>query len=77
MRENLWYDISSVLWSDIDQRLLRECICDFAPDRVMFGSDYPVAAPDGYLELFDKLSIGDEQREKILYKNAYSFLGNA
>ena len=73
-RENLWYDLSSVLWSDIDRGLLHECINDFAPDRVMFGSDYPVSAPDNYLKLFDKLNISDMQREKLLYKNAYEFL---
>ena len=73
-RENLWYDLSSVLWSEIDRDLLHECIRDFAPDRVMFGSDYPVSKPDNYLKLFDKLDLNDELREKILYKNAYSFL---
>ena len=73
-RENLWYDLSSVLWSEIDRKLLHECIRDFAPDRVMFGSDYPVSKPDNYLKLFDKLDLDDTLREKILYKNAYSFL---
>ena len=48
----------------------------FGPDRMMFGSDYPVcllAAPyDRVLESFQEL-LGDDDRDKIFCKNAARF----
>lgn len=48
----------------------------FGPDRVMFGSDYPVcllaASYDRVLESFQEL-LGDGDRDKIFSKNAARF----
>jgi L-fuconolactonase len=48
----------------------------FGPDRMMFGSDYPVcllaASYDRVLESFQEL-LGDSDRDKIFSKNAARF----
>ena len=44
-------------------------------DKVLFGSDYPVLTPDRWLADFEKLSIKDEVKPKILKENAARLLG--
>lgn len=43
--------------------------------KVLFGSDFPVLAPDRWLADFEKLEIKDEVRPLILKENALSMLG--
>jgi hypothetical protein len=43
-------------------------------DKVMFGSDYPVIAPEKWLAEFAKLAIKPEVRPKILKENAARLL---
>jgi uncharacterized protein len=44
-------------------------------DRILFGSDYPVIAPEKWLAEFDKLPIKPEVRQLILKQNAARLLG--
>jgi predicted TIM-barrel fold metal-dependent hydrolase len=44
-------------------------------DRILFGSDYPVIAPEKWLAEFDKLPIKPEVRPLILKANAARLLG--
>ncbi|MFE7038802.1 amidohydrolase family protein [Streptomyces atratus] len=44
-------------------------------DKVLFGSDYPLLAPDRWLADFAKLPVKDEVRPKILKENAARLLG--
>jgi predicted TIM-barrel fold metal-dependent hydrolase len=44
-------------------------------DKIMFGSDYPVMAPERWMEDFEKLPIKPEVRPKILKENAARLLG--
>ncbi|GDY50229.1 hypothetical protein SVIO_008520 [Streptomyces violaceusniger] len=44
-------------------------------DKVLFGSDFPVLTPDRWLADFDKLSIKDAVKPKILKENAARLLG--
>ena len=44
-------------------------------DKIMFGSDYPVMAPEKWMEEFEKLPIKPEVRPLILKKNAARLLG--
>ncbi|MFH8570952.1 amidohydrolase family protein [Streptomyces sp. NPDC017993] len=44
-------------------------------DKVLFGSDFPVLTPDRWLADFDKLTIKDHVRPKILKDNAARLLG--
>lgn len=46
----------------------------FGADRLLFGSDFPMWDPKGELERFMNVSLTDEEREKILYKNAEAIL---
>lgn len=47
-----------------------EIIRRYGADKVLFGVDYPMWNPKKELERFNKLSLTEEEREKILYKNA-------
>jgi hypothetical protein len=44
-------------------------------DKILFGSDYPVMAPERWLADFDKLPIKPEVRALILKENAVKLLG--
>ena len=46
-------------------------------DKILFGSDYPVIAPEKWIEEFDKLPIKPEVRPKIMKENATRLLGLA
>jgi hypothetical protein len=43
-------------------------------DKILFGSDYPVIAPEKWIEEFDKLPIKPEVRPKIMKENAARLL---
>jgi hypothetical protein len=43
-------------------------------DRILFGSDYPVIAPERWIAEFDKLPIKPEVRTKIMKENAARLL---
>ncbi|MBI1764222.1 MAG: amidohydrolase [Acidobacteria bacterium] len=43
--------------------------------KVLFGSDYPLIAPDRWLADFEKIAIKDEVRPLILKENALRLLG--
>ena len=43
--------------------------------KVLFGSDYPMLAPDRWLADFEKIGIRDEVRPLILKENAVRLLG--
>jgi uncharacterized protein len=43
--------------------------------KVLFGSDYPLLAPDRWLADLEKISIRDEVRPLILKENALKLFG--
>ena len=43
--------------------------------KVLFGSDYPLLAPDRWMADFEKLPIKDEVRPLILKENAIQLFG--
>lgn len=43
--------------------------------KVLFGSDYPLIAPDRWLADFEKIAIRDEVRPLILKENALRLFG--
>jgi uncharacterized protein len=45
------------------------------PDRVLFGSDWPVITPERWLAEFSELPIDDEVRQKVLLGNAKALFG--
>lgn len=46
----------------------------YGVNNVMYGSDYPCWSPAAALELFDKIGLSSEDRQKILYDNARRIL---
>jgi predicted TIM-barrel fold metal-dependent hydrolase len=40
------------------------------PDRVLFGTDWPISSMESYLEFIEELSIPEKDRKKILYQNS-------
>ena len=70
---NVWYDCSSSLWAMSPERA-RELTLGCGEDRVMYGTDYPVYSLIPYYQLFERISLTDEQRRKILYDNAKGFI---
>jgi hypothetical protein len=43
-------------------------------DKILFGSDYPVMAPERWVEEFEKLPIKPEVRPLIMKMNAAKLL---
>jgi predicted TIM-barrel fold metal-dependent hydrolase len=43
-------------------------------DKILFGSDYPVIAPERWMEEFEKLPIKPEVKQKIYKENAARLL---
>ncbi len=64
-----YMDISSVMPFMDDKRVV-ELIRLYGADRLMFGSDFPMWDPVKEYEHFMSLPLTDEEREKILWKNA-------
>lgn len=70
----IWVDTSSSLeWLSPDRA--RELIDAYGTDRVMFASDYPMWRPQDELAKLSRIPMSDEERERILYKNAAGLLG--
>ena len=44
-------------------------------DKMLFGSDWPMIAPEKWLDAFDKAPFKDEVRPLILRENAMRLLG--
>jgi predicted TIM-barrel fold metal-dependent hydrolase len=47
----------------------------FLSERFIYASSYPLCPIKGYFEWFSRLPIRPENRERILFRNALSFLG--
>jgi hypothetical protein len=56
-------------------RILQEAVDELGADRVIYGSDMPPANPTVEIEKIRLLEITDEQRDRILYRNAVELLG--
>ncbi len=70
---NVYLDASSAL-EFMPAEAAREIILRHGTDRVLFGSDFPMHDPENTVSLLLKLGLGDEDYEKIFYKNAEGLL---
>ena len=70
---NVYVDTSSSLYEITPEKAL-EYIRAFTPDRVMFGTDYPMWDVRDELKLAEKIDLNDEEREKVMYKTACKLL---
>ncbi len=67
--ENFYVDCSSSFYM-LDDETIKEIISRYTPDRVLFGTDYPMWDPAEELERLHSLGLSREDIEKIEYKNA-------
>ena len=72
--DNIWFDASSALWAMTPDRAT-ELVHELGSERVLFGTDYPVAYATSELERFFALDLTENERRAILYENAARFLG--
>ncbi|RWR50193.1 amidohydrolase [Sinirhodobacter ferrireducens] len=73
-KPNVWIDLSG--WRPkYFPPVLIQYANTLLQDRVLFGSDWPMIAPEGWLAEFDALPIRDAVRPKILKDNAARLLG--
>ena len=69
-----YMDISSTMPFIGTEKTL-EYIKMYGADRIMFGSDYPMFSPVAEYDSFMSMPLSDEEREKILWKNAADVFG--
>lgn len=67
--KNFYVDCSSSFYM-LDDETIKEIISRYTPDRVLFGTDYPMWNPDEELKRLRSLGLSQEDIEKIEYKNA-------
>ena len=72
--ERCFFDMSSSM-AFLGTRRTRELCRMFGCDRIMFGSDYPMASPKDELELFLSCGFTDDELDLMLHANAERFLG--
>lgn len=66
---NFYVDTSSCL-CDISPEKFSELIEKYTPDKVLFGTDYPLGDVAGEIEVIRNSVKDEESLEKIFYKNA-------
>lgn len=65
---NVYVDTSSSLFV-VDKEKARKSIEHFGIGRTMFGTDFPMWAPEKELERFFALDYAEEENRQILYEN--------
>ena len=71
--ENCMVDTSSTSGFTTPEKF-EELIHTFGEDRLLFGTDFPMWDTKAELERFMAVKLSDDQREKVLYKNAAQIL---
>lgn len=71
---NLYMDTSSTLF-EISPEKFMQIVRTHGVDKILFGTDYPLSDYELECKRFQALDLTDEEKEKILYKNAYKLLG--
>ena len=71
--ESVLYDTSSTLGMT-DRDIVLRLIDKIGPDRLIFGTDFPMWSPKEELARFLALDLDESSRQKILYKNFMKLL---
>lgn len=74
---NVYTDISGLVLGDFTDRFesfmrrqLQEMLeYGVEPDKVLFGTDWPIASMESYLEFIEELGLPERERKKILWEN--------
>lgn len=73
MGEDVYLDTSYVLDKMDEQQFLR-MVHSHGADRILFASDSPWGGQEDFVKYFNTLGLTDNEKEKILYKNAEKLL---
>ncbi|HZY09893.1 MAG TPA: amidohydrolase family protein [Bacteroidota bacterium] len=76
--KNVYTDISGLVLGNFSDRfesymrkqLQEMLIYGVEPDKVLFGTDWPISSMESYVEFIEELSIPEKERKKIMYENA-------
>ena len=71
---DVYMDTSSSL-SYITPEFARDFIRAHGAEKFLFGTDFPMWSFEPELERFNRIDLTDDEREKILHKNAEKLLG--
>lgn len=80
---NVYTDISGLVLGDFTDRFeqymrkqLQEMLeYGVEPEKVLFGTDWPIASMESYLEFIEELKIPEKERKKIMFDNAARLFG--
>jgi predicted TIM-barrel fold metal-dependent hydrolase len=72
-KANVYIDLSGWLPKYFPAQLVR-AVNGLLRQKVLFGSDYPVLAPDRWIKSFDELEIKPEVRPLVMKDNAVRML---
>lgn len=75
---NVYTDISGLVLGDFSDRFevfmrkqLQEMLLyGVEPDKVLYGTDWPISSMESYLEFMSELAIPEKDKKKIFYENA-------
>ena len=76
--KNVYTDISGLVLGDFSDRFeeymqkqIQEMLLyGVEPDKVLYGTDWPIAEMDSYLDFMEELKMPEKDRRKILCENA-------
>ena len=75
---NVYTDISGLVLGDFSDRFeefmhkqIQEMLAyGVEPDKVLYGTDWPISSMESYLEFMEELRMPEKDRRKIMYENA-------
>ncbi len=72
-RENVYLDTSSTI-RFVPKEYAKKLFASHDPEKIFFGTDYPLATPEQELKDLESLHLGSRFTEQILSRNAERFL---
>lgn len=73
--KNLWLETSLAPLFSLDKVQMARMIKNHAPDKLLFGSDFPWYSIKDALDYVNSLELSDELKQKIFSENALALLG--
>ena len=76
--KNVYTDISGLVLGDFTDRfesymrkqLQEMLVYGVEPDKVLFGTDWPISSMESYIDFIEELRIPEKDRKKIMFENA-------
>ena len=67
--KNIWYDTAATIFL-YDSKIYDVAVQVGVLDKVLFGTDFPLLAPDRYYEDLDRSGLTEDQKKSVLGENA-------